>query len=133
MDAQVHAAANLHLRETLAQHRGDERRRSRDDIREEAAPVHVAKRRLNEVRQLGADGNVAVAVAVEERVEQDAVTTAPAQVGVQAFAQLVRKIRRGSAAQHARPREEHLAYAREVRSARLDERFVIEMPYGQVL
>ena len=133
VDAQVDAPADLHLREALSQDGGDERRGGRHDVGEEPAPVHVVERRLDEVRQLGADGDVAVAVAVEERVEQDAVLAAPAEVRVQPFPKLVRERRRRTAAQHARPREEHLADAREMGRARVHERFVVEMPDGQVL
>ena len=132
VDAEIHAPANLHLREALAQHGGDERGGRGDDVGEEPLVVHVAKRSLDEVRQFGTDRPVAIAVAVEERVEQDAVLAAPAQIIEETPSHLVREFRRRTAAEHARPGEEHLADTSRPGRTRLDERLIEEVAHGQV-
>ena len=129
----VHGRADAHAGEADPEDARDERRGRGDDVREEPFRVHLAKDLRDEVRELGRNRLVAVAVRVEERVEAKAVLARPSQVAEQPFAHLGRERRRGAAREHAGPGEEDLGDARQEGRARLPEGGVVKMADGQVL
>ena len=131
VDAPVHAPADLHLRIAPTQDRRDERRGRRDDIRRQIVRGHVVKRRRNEVGQRIRHRIIAVAIAVEKRIEAKSVLTRPAKLVEHPRLQLVGEIRRGTTAQDARPREEDLADAVQIRLAHRRERLIVKPSDGQ--
>ena len=128
VDAHVDAEANLHGRVSAPQHRRDERGRRGHDVRVEALAVHLLQHPVDEGRKVRRNRLVAVAIAVEQRVEENPVLTAPFEVREESCADLLGEIGCGTARQDPRPGEEDLPYAPQMRGARLPERCVEEVP-----
>ena len=129
--AHVDAEADLERREAPAEDRREERGRRRHDVREEPLGVHLAEHPPSEVGKLVGDRDVPVAIAVEERVEEDPVVARPLEVGDHPRADLRGEVWRGAAAEDPRPREEDLADAPEVPRTRIDERRIQKMADGE--
>lgn len=132
MGTQIDGGADPDGREIPSDDGRYEWRSRGDDIRKEAVTVHFTEDVLHLVRQLLADGVFSIAVAVEKRVEQDVVCTAPFEICDEPFAEFRREIRGGAAGEHARPSEKDFTDAWSPGGARMDEVFIEKMPDGEI-
>ena len=76
---------------------GDERRRRRDNIGKQADIVHLSHDICHQIRKFLADSLFTIAVAVEERVEAEAVRARPRQIRNEPFTEFKCEVRGGAA------------------------------------
>ena len=133
VDTLVDAPTDLHGREILAEDSRDKRGRRRHDVRHQPLGIHLAHILPDKIGKLLRNRVVAVAVAVVKRIELDAVRPRPAEIGDHPRAKLRREVRRGSAAEHARPREKRLPDAPQMLRTRRLEISIEKMSYRQNL
>ena len=77
MSTQIDGGGYFYGWKSPLEKRRDERGRRRDDVRKQSAVIHLLHDVFYKICQLRADGLLAVAVAVEERVELKAVLASP--------------------------------------------------------
>ncbi len=77
MSTHIDRGAHFYGWKNPLENRRDERGRGRDNVRKQAVFVHFHDDMSDQIRQFLTDGLFAVAVAVEERVEQEAVLVGP--------------------------------------------------------
>lgn len=125
-DIHVDAEANLDGWKTLADDGCDERRRCGEVVGEESGGVHFVQHRRHVVGERFGEGDVAVAVRVEDGVELDTVLAGPCQVRDNPCTALGRPVVHWTARRHAGPCEEDLLDAVEVLTADVDEGLVVK-------